>query len=1083
MNIMQSHRAVAAVFILALMLIGSYPSTASAAIARVQAASGSTGASAAGSITVTLPRTPTKGNTLIAVIGTRGTADNTVTSISQGGTITWTRATQRRNGANGVTLEVWYAYNIGNSAPSTLTVTLSGNWMASAVVAEYNGALVASTPLDAISPTPTTTAAAAAATPSVTATAATTQNAELVVGGLAVAGNATTPYLSAITNGFSSVGMVKTSNFTPGNDVLTYMLDKTVTATGTQTFSGTLAATVFSAGALATFKEAIYAGPVTVTPRANGYTSAAPTVTTYFTAPETLTACQYTTNNGTTWTAATLTLGNKCSVTLSGLTGSLAGVNMQAQSANIPYASGRGTAVPLTVDTTAATDGTLTVTPGNPSNGLLWTAATDVSGIDHYDLYFQAGATAPACGAGGTLLYTGKWLNYTHTGLAASTQYSYRLCATNGVGLVSTGATATVTTVARPSVANTCASCHGLPPVDNATRDASTARFPGSHTEHTGTYKFDCTNCHTNNTSFEHQRGVINMAFTAGSYSRGAAPTQANSFTPGTCSNTYCHSDGTSVSTTVIPANTSPTWGGTTTCSTCHDFPPVYQNASPKYNSHSSVYGHRFVSGTTNARTCDACHSSVTYNAGAYTTDPTLHNSGSYNVKDTLGYTFVANSTGGSTCSTPTSGCHANIPATWGSRLGCVGCHDRVITRTQGRPNKTLANVVAEFGLDWGHKNNKRAPVTDADCIVCHLEGNYSTQKPSIYHANGTIDLRDPDIEGETRITNLSGTSFAFSRFSTSFGTATRYTDGHQAARSDNDIAYVISVKFCMKCHDSLGAQNTTARAFGVTNSATMPWGGSTGYAAGNGVPVANGLVDVASQFATTNSSVHPILGPRVKGFPTPARYNPPYNNFTRAGGTTAASATKTAGVVMNCFDCHNVVGTPSTLRTNSAHGNAATVRGVYTISGTPAAGTNEATLCKVCHKGYDTNTGANHGAAPDTAATNLSRSEKVPFLRYGCNVCHSSGYNTPAVRPVRALDIHGVNALPATGQTLSGNWSATGKPYAFIRNRSFLGNHSPALVNGVAPTNASTCNMLGSDGNGVCGNQGSKTYSLGGSY
>lgn len=629
-----------------------------------------------------------------------------------------------------------------------------------------------------------------------------------------------------------------------------------------------------------------------------------------------------------------------------------------------------------------------------------------------------------------------------------------------------------------------CAACHTGTP----------GAFQGNGAPNTGGHNIHmtagsaCGDCHAGAVTAvtggtRHGNGFVNLTTGYNSPTRNQATKRAAGGTYYTCSAASCHSD--PYSSGYVTTNVwSPTSAG---CVACHKnaannnnlaaftgYSAASTQLGPKTGSHAAHMDWKPI-------VCVDCHSGAVSNVSGGSN----HGNAVVNViqygattpaKHAQPFTYTVNG-----CA---AACH--ITATWGAVLGCIDCHASPITRKYGRPGTTLAAVTTEFGLAWGHKRGAastlgaRLAVTSNDCIVCHLEGNGTSLKTSRYHANGNIDLRDPDIEGETPITNISGGAFTFQRFSTSYAAATRTSTGHT---SNTDIANVVSLKFCLKCHDANGAANTKART--SLGSQYMPWGGTQGasYTVANGAAAANGLVNVDAQFTTTNSSVHPVKGPRNKGFPTPARYNAPYNNFTRAGGASAAAAVKTNGVVMNCFDCHNVVGTPLTRRTVAAHGNAVTLRGIPYISGTPAAGTNESTLCKVCHAGYDTNTASSHGASPTTAVTDINRNEKVPFMRYGCNVCHSSGYNTAAVRPVRAMDTHGVNALPATGQTLSGNWSATGKPYAFIRNRSYLGNHSPALIGGVAANTPSACNMIGTDGNGACNNQGSKTYTIGGSY
>ncbi|MDA8105033.1 MAG: CxxxxCH/CxxCH domain-containing protein [Nitrospiraceae bacterium] len=89
------------------------------------------------------------------------------------------------------------------------------------------------------------------------------------------------------------------------------------------------------------------------------------------------------------------------------------------------------------------------------------------------------------------------------------------------------------------------------------------------------------------------------------------------------CSATYCHSDGTSVSTGTIPSNSSPSWGGVTTCSSCHGFPPLYVEG--KNNSHDK---HVVQLGYT----CNTCHLSTT-STGNKITDRTKHANGTYDVQ------------------------------------------------------------------------------------------------------------------------------------------------------------------------------------------------------------------------------------------------------------------------------------------------------------------------------------------------------------------------------------------------------------------------------------------------------------------
>ena len=132
----------------------------------------------------------------------------------------------------------------------------------------------------------------------------------------------------------------------------------------------------------------------------------------------------------------------------------------------------------------------------------------------------------------------------------------------------------------------------------------------------------------------------------------------------GNCSSTYCHSNGTSVSTGAIPVNTSPIWGAVDlTCNACHGYPPDYANGSPKTNSHSRHAQYL----------CNSCHANTTSDGNSIT-GKTYHVNRGYDVTSGTGasfsYTF---SVSGGTCSNIS--CHGNGNATWGGTVTCGDCH------------------------------------------------------------------------------------------------------------------------------------------------------------------------------------------------------------------------------------------------------------------------------------------------------------------------------------------------------------------------------------------------------------------------
>jgi len=610
--------------------------------------------------------------------------------------------------------------------------------------------------------------------------------------------------------------------------------------------------------------------------------------------------------------------------------------------------------------------------------------------------------------------------------------------------------TGSITSPAWGTIAG-CSACH----TGTGLFQANGAPNTGGHAIHM-TAGAACGDCHTGAVSgtsggANHANGVVNVA---NGYNGGLPVTKhAAGSGYSTCTAATCHANpyaSGSITTNVW----SPTSSG---CGACHKNDATNGNlgAFVAYSSPSTQLGpktasheehlnyNRYVcadchSGAVSGSTGGAAHGNSVVNVIQYASTITKHQSP---------FTYLANG-----C---TTSCHG--AATWGATLGCINCHAASITRTKGRAGKTLAAVTTEFGLAWGHKKTGRGAVTDADCIVCHLEGNFTTKRTSKFHANGNIDLRDPDVQGETPITDISGAAFTFQRFSTS------YAAGSRTTTVNNTIANVISQKFCMKCHDSGGAANTTARTTGGTNA--MPFGGialGANYTAANNAIGTQGTIDVATQFATTNASFHPVLGPRNAGYPTPSLMKAPYNNFTRTAGTKANS------VVINCFDCHNTP-TPMTLRTVSAHGNAVTLRGNATASGSSPTATTGATLCLACHAVL-----ANSYHGVGSAIGSSTNSGMTATMSYGCNMCHGASYNTATVRPVRAQDVHGYPS------TVSG---ATTYKKAFIRGNTsegYITAHQPKSITTPAYSGTASCTGMGGT---ICGGSRTKTYTPGGVY
>ena len=559
-----------------------------------------------------------------------------------------------------------------------------------------------------------------------------------------------------------------------------------------------------------------------------------------------------------------------------------------------------------------------------------------------------------------------------------------------------------------------------------------------------------CVECHNNvnttNASFTgHMNGVGNLDWGTLATTAGKTP----GYTAPNCTSVYCHTGNrpagtgagqgglstvTAWTNTALIGNTSVT---DTCINKCHEMPPRGGVAG---DSHSGLT----APGTyTTPASLAACSS----NAPGTGCHPTIN--GAPTSMATLFFDKTQ---------------HINGSVEGGS---CVGCHSQVQTGTHGTPRDQITGTGGEFGLAWGHKKSGRGAVTDADCIVCHLEGNFTTGNPTAYHKDGNIDLRDPDGAGETPITNNSGGAFTFTKFSIS------YAAGSRTSAISNSVADVITQKFCLACHDSNGATNPTARTSGGT--AAMPFGGialGTNYTAATDAIGTQGLIDVKKQFALTNSSRHPVLGPRLRDFPYSTRLAAPYNNIGTARDANGTTGHATANsVVMNCFDCHTTSALPTT-RTIVSHGNAETLRGTSYVA--------SPTLCLACHIASGTNqyggNTQNHGTGSAWAATGSSHGTSVMAP---CHNCHGSNTNTtkPA-RPRPAQDYHGSNALASGGL-----WpTVNSRPYAFIRGWSGTAYHRPYRASEFT-TGSATCGAGTCPGGGQVGDGSNRTYTPGGTY
>ncbi len=259
-----------------------------------------------------------------------------------------------------------------------------------------------------------------------------------------------------------------------------------------------------------------------------------------------------------------------------------------------------------------------------------------------------------------------------------------------------------------------CGYCH------NKAGDSSPV-WSAPHTKHINTYSvggntiITCNSCHsgtaTDNATIngiagrnQHPNGTKNVEFNA---------TAGGSWSGTQCSNTYCHSNGTSFT---APSQAAMSWSASiTTCNSCHgdmsrtDGMPNYSTG--KANSHAAHVQN-------NNYTCNNCHNDTTTD-GATITNYAKHVNKAYNLQaGGSGISFtptIGDPTTPSSCATIS--CHGGNDATWGATLSCQNCHMGTgDTDDYTYGNGTTAKIDS---TEWTSKGHGQTAIA-LDCNNCH---------------------------------------------------------------------------------------------------------------------------------------------------------------------------------------------------------------------------------------------------------------------------------------------------------------------------------------------------------------------------
>ena len=291
--------------------------------------------------------------------------------------------------------------------------------------------------------------------------------------------------------------------------------------------------------------------------------------------------------------------------------------------------------------------------------------------------------------------------------------------------------------------------------------------------------------------------------------------------------------------------------------------------------------------------------------------------------------------------------CHQahNTNAFVGGR--CISCHS-VGQNVDGNAgggayvndNTGVRAVTTEFQKNSHHVVGKA--LTDADCAVCHLEGQKGGILDDTYHMkDAKVHLRNgnPSLVGNQSHVNLNNPA--------------EYT--WDPASPD----HTAMDQFCMSCHNSAGAP----AAFGIVSSATGRNSAKNPFADA----ISNGydqmsrpqVVAVYEQFDTGNTSHHAVRGAKYSGRTRGTSSNPAA--FTQYSGAIAGKVLYRASAPTTPVQVQAYFGSYSTSNAASGYGpkspgtrttiyEAGLFTGIFTLDNSATVGDDSTLHCGDCH-------------------------------------------------------------------------------------------------------------------------------------
>lgn len=384
---------------------------------------------------------------------------------------------------------------------------------------------------------------------------------------------------------------------------------------------------------------------------------------------------------------------------------------------------------------------------------------------------------------------------------------------------------------------------------------------------------------------------------------------------------------------------------------------------------------------------------------------------------------------------------HSGVTAT----TGCVACHASTVDATGKIVNKALhingiveaiagdcltchsvvtgslprRIITTELGSGSSYKSHHVLGIATSKfhCIICHAEGDSATGGTTTVHKNGSVDLRNVDTPSNP------GTA------GTNYWSIPNTKVGSDYTNVDN---------FCFRCHDAAGAAGIAMSS--ATTITTAPSGAQalnpfadTRTNSYDGVARTR-VVDVDTQFTTTNYSHHAVKAPKYTSATAPAGGSLLFNTAAILHGGNVDDNSR-----LHCHDCHYYNG----------HGIANNEYMLQNSSGADTLHTEGTYVCMKCHTATHSTTAHTGGNGSDFVN---GRSGNYNVTGISCTACHNSG-------GMMWGGIHGGNYTYSTGATPGWNTTgSTGSGQSTYRFMPGMANNGYFPSNWTTAANSPTC-------------------------